>query len=248
MRALALVASLLLASFASFSQAETIRLTVYDDGLSCPGGCDAHVVFDDELFKTGFARLPGTENSRCVENEKCEICIESGRKQCLEVTYRGRGPTKKTYDLTPAFFREACANTPTQPALAAKCRELQRDAQSLDGRINCIATPGHAKCIEMIANAKTAQDLDRPKYEQCVSVGEDNYNQGKPASEKRANDCTYEFLRTGHNRNGVIWRKLLPAACRAGTYVGPYGTDCCNGFPFEDGPKGKECEFYYPIP
>lgn len=249
MRAFVLVVCLILSSFACVAQAETIRLTVYDDGRSCPGDCDAHVVFDDALNRSDFAHLPGTQKGECIKGQKCEICIESGRKQCLEVTYRGRGPTKKTFDLTPAFFRDACATPPTQPALGAKCKELKKDGQALEGRVNCIANPGHAKCVEMIAHAKAARDLDEPKYEQCVRVGEEKYNQGKSKSEQRANTCTYEFLSNGGpNSHGTRWRKLLPGACREGTFVGPYGTDCCNGFPFEDGPKGAECKFYYPKP
>lgn len=249
MRALALVASLLLAAFASFTQAETIRLTVYDDGRSCPGNCDAHVVFDDGLFKSGFARLPGSQDSRCIEGQKCEICIESGRKQCLEVIYRGRGPDENTYDFTPAFYQEVCATSPPQPALAAKCRELKDAGRKLLGNINCIANPGHAKCKEIIQKAKQAQELDKPKYEQCRRVGEYKFNRLKLGTEMRIDKCAYEFLsRGGPNSRGTRWHKLLPGACRTGTFVGPYGTDCCNGYPFDDGPKGVECHIYYPKP
>lgn len=101
MRAFALIACLLLASIASLSQAETIRLTVYDDGRACPGNCDAHVVFREDLNGSDFAHIPGTQKGKCVDGQKCEICIESGRKQCLEVTYRGAGPTGKTLGSTP---------------------------------------------------------------------------------------------------------------------------------------------------
>lgn len=252
MRSLAIVASLLLALFAPLTQAELIRLTVYDDGRSCPGNCDAHVVFHDSLRSldgvhgTEFAHLPGGGNSRCVEGEKCEICIESGRKQCLEVIYRGRGPTVKTFDLTPAFFLEACANTPAQPALAAKCKQLKKEGEELTGRINCIANPSDPKCIEKIAKAKAAQELDNPKFELCARVGAMKYNKSKEDSEKRSDDCAYEVLSTGANSKGHTWHKLLPGACRAGSFVGPNGTDCCNGIPFEDGPKGVECRYYYP--
>ncbi|EMG2118666.1 hypothetical protein V4Z64_005170 [Pseudomonas aeruginosa] len=249
MRAFALIACLLLASIASLSQAETIRLTVYDDGRACPGNCDAHVVFREDLNGSDFAHIPGTQKGKCVDGQKCEICIESGRKQCLEVTYRGAGPTGKTFDLTPSFFREACEPTPAQPALAAKCKALIKEVHALDGRINCIATPDNAKCAAMIAKAKAAQALDQPKYEQCALLGEYKYNKDKPKAERRVDKCSYEWLSNGGpNSKGVTWRRLLPGACRQGNYVGPYGTDCCTGVQFEDGPKGIECTVYYPKP
>ena len=40
---------LLLSLFSSSSQAFTIRMTMYDDGRSCPANCDAHIVFDNAL-------------------------------------------------------------------------------------------------------------------------------------------------------------------------------------------------------
>lgn len=101
----------------------------------------------------------------------------------------------------------------------------------------------------MIAKAKAAQALDQPKYEQCALLGEYKYNKDKPKAERRVDKCSYEWLSNGGpNSKGVTWRRLLPGACRQGNYVGPYGTDCCTGVQFEDGPKGIECTVYYPKP
>ena len=56
-----MIARTLTVSFVALSgiclpaHAETVRLTVYDDGFSCPGDCDAHV----SAGKTGKLLLPG---------------------------------------------------------------------------------------------------------------------------------------------------------------------------------------------
>ncbi len=39
--------------------AEAMRLTIYSDGAGCPGGCDAHVVFQPRHDGTRNAFAPG---------------------------------------------------------------------------------------------------------------------------------------------------------------------------------------------
>lgn len=43
---------------ASNIHAADIKLTLYDDGLSCPENCDAHVVFHSALNGTKHAHAP----------------------------------------------------------------------------------------------------------------------------------------------------------------------------------------------
>lgn len=238
---------LFLAAVMPVSQAETKKTTIYDDGASCPANCDAHVVFHKDMNGTEFAYKPGTKNVPCERNQTCRICLESGGKQCLEVMYRGRGPHPDTFDFTPAFYKEACATTPEQSLLAKECKELKNAAKQLEGRINCIAIPDNTKCVDIIAASKTARELDLPKYNLCLQMGEKNYNKNKSVAEKRSNECAYEFKGTGKSPK-KIWRKLLPGTCRVQTYVGRDGLDCCSGITFADGPLGVECQGFYPQP
>jgi hypothetical protein len=250
------VLRLLLAAFvwaldAGFSDVEaaTVKLTIYDDGLSCPHECDAHVVFHKSMNGTQFAhapKAPAKPYGRCLVGSTCRLCLESGEKQCLEAIYRGGGPPPDTFDFTPRFYLSACATSPAQPALAAQCTALKHAAASLDGLRNCIAEPGHVARREMMERATTAREQDRAEYERCRLVGEARYNPTKPVAQQRSLSCAYERVGTGGpNSKGVTWRKLLPGACRDGTFVGRDGLDCCSGIPLSDGPLRRECRHFY---
>lgn len=242
-----LLSILLLAALAPTSQAEVKKITIYADGVSCPANCDAHVVFDKAMNGTEFAHKAGTKYSPCKRNEECRVCFESGERQCLNVMYRGNGPHENTFDFTPAFYEKACATMPSQPLLAKECNEAKEAAKELDKKINCIATPENSKCSSIIAKATAARELDLPKYKKCLELGEETYNQGVPKAERRKNECAYERHGTGSNTSGTkTWKKLLPAACRVGTYVGRDGLDCCSGNTLADGPLDVECLGFYP--
>lgn len=232
------------------AQAKTIRLTMYDDGMSCPGQCDAHVVFHPSLNGTAFAHRPGALKApfaKCTAGEQCELCLESGLKQCLLVMYRGAGPDRDTFDLTPAFFQQACAGTPSPAHLAAKCAQMKKEQAGLNGRINCFSQPEHAQCKTLMADAQARQTADRAAHLDCVAKGQVAYNQGKPVQQQRSDACAYEKKGTGGpNSRGTHWRRLLPGACRDGTLVGRDGLDCCQGDTLIDGPLGLECKGFYP--
>jgi len=234
----------------SEAQALTVRLTIYDDGLSCPAGCDAHVVFHQSMNGTEFAHAPQSAAgpfAKCAVGQTCRLCFESGGKQCLEVMYRGGGPTVNTFDLTPRFYQSACATAPAQPALAQKCAELKKAAVGLEGRKNCIAQPKTEGCQVLIEQALAAQNADRPEYEKCKAIGEGPYNKTKPPALQRSNQCAYERSGTGGpNSKGTTWKRLLPGACRDGTFVGRDGLDCCSGLILADGPLSSECKSFYP--
>lgn len=236
-------------------QALEIRLTMYADGKSCPANCDAHVVFDNpstgtKLNGTEFAHTPSstdTSYKKCTQNTECEICIASGRKQCFTVMYRGAGPSKNTFDFTPAFFEARCQNTEGLPSLKKKCDELIRDAAALKNRINCIRTSEHVACKDLMTRAKAQQETDLVSYQQCKSLGAAQFNNTKPVAQRRSSDCAYEAKGTGGpNSKGVTWKKLLPGACYVGSYVGRDGLDCCSGNVMADGHLGRECRAFYP--
>lgn len=232
------------------AHADTVRLTIYDDGLSCPAGCDAHVVFHKEMNGTEFAHLTQTTSatfSKCVAGAVCRLCLESGGKQCLEAMYRGSGPIAMTFDFTPRFYQSACASTPAQTLLAEKCAQLAKAAAKLAGRKNCIAEPKSVGCKKLIDEAVSSRRADRVEYLRCKSIGEAAYNKIKAKAQQRSNSCAYERTGTGGpNSKGTTWKRLLPGACRDDTLVGRDGLDCCSGLPIVDGPLGLECAHFYP--
>ena len=61
---------------------------------------------------------------------------------------------------------------------------------------------------------------------------------------QRIHGCTYSANSLELN-NGVKYKPLLPAACRAGDYVGKYGFDCCSADPFRSAIDISECSIYF---
>jgi len=164
----------------------------------------------------------------------------------MTVKYRGSGPPKNRFDFTLAFFEENCGKPDLPKAIAKLCKEFAAEAKVLEARVNCIREPSHAKCEKMMKAAKAERDEDMVAYKQCRKIGEAKFNATRPAAEQRAFSCLYEQFGTARNAKGVTWKRLLPAACKDGYFVGAYGTDCCSGDPKKDGPMGVECKGYYP--
>ncbi len=249
MPAAALIAVVILAAGVRPADA-TPRLTIYDDGLACPGGCDAHVVFHPTLNGTAFAHAPASKPGaydKCVVGSECRICFD-GANDCMTIMYRGDGPHPNAFDFTPAFYEAQCPRPDAPASVAAQCKMLERATKRLDGRINCIRAPEHPQCVALIAAARAAQARDRTRYDECVRLGATAFNATRPVAEQRSGDCAYEKKGTGANSRGKTWKRLLPGGCRDGTYVGPNGTDCCTGNVFADGPQGVECSAFYPAP
>ena len=136
--ALALAAlALLLFPAAGRAQGTTMIATIYDDGLSCPGGCDAHVVFASRHNGTANPFAPGSSRTaplRCTVGQPCTICFAAGGTDCLTVRYRGGGPRPGRFDFTPAFFDEQCGQ-PMLPAPAFN-REYAA-APAMQRSLNC---------------------------------------------------------------------------------------------------------------
>src|SRR5262245_30891670 len=118
MRSLMLTAAVFLAALsAGFSEATapTFQVTMYSDGRSCPGDCDATVVFQARHNGTVDAFAPPIANRAladppaCIVGQTCMICFDSTDASCIEVMYRGNGPAPRRFDFTPAFFEENCS-------------------------------------------------------------------------------------------------------------------------------------------
>lgn len=226
------------------------KLTIYDDGRSCPANCDSHVVVHRSLNGTQFVHSPDSDGDNpvaCKLNTACKICFDDKGNECLITQYRGSGPGKNTFDLTPAFYQEWCGKDDIPAMLKTKCAALQTVERKLDGRVNCIKEPENVLCVELILVAGKSQLLDIPKYEQCLQHGQEAYNSDKQPAEKRQHNCAYEFESNGGpNSRGLKWKRLMPGVCREGTFVGRDGLDCCSGITFADAAFGRECIKFYP--
>jgi hypothetical protein len=209
-----------------------MKLTIYDDGISCPANCDAHFVMNPADNGTRYAHSSESSRTapkRCTVGSSCVICFGEPDSSCMTATYRGGGPAKGRFDFTPAFYQVNCSRTDIPTALTAECTSLNQAAVKLHytKKLNCIAMPDNPKCATIISAAKAMQDADIPKREKCLP-DEDAYNKAQSdPKEKRTNQCNYSLLLLG-GKGRKHWHRLLPAACRPGTYVDQYGLDCCN--------------------
>jgi hypothetical protein len=247
----AALALLTVVSLGYMTQVRNMAATFYDDGKSCPGGCDSHVVFSDVHNGTGNAFSPNSKREKpekCKVGETCMICFSSASDSCLEIMYRGAGPPEGRFDLTTTFLKENCERTDLPSVLQTECRDLQPKVDVLKRNINCFEEPDNAKCSALIAAARTRQQADTLVYDECMESGQTKFNQ-KYAGQKnkqRSNNCSYERFGTGRNSKGKTWRKLLPGACRVGTYVGRDGLDCCSNNLYAAATLGTECAAFFP--
>ena len=242
-----------LTSFTATPQARNMIATMYDDGKSCPNGCDAHVVFNARHNGTGNAFDPSSTPSAprsCTVGQPCKICFSAAPSSCMIATYRGGGPAPGRFDFTPAFFEENCPKPGMPTAFASQCRSAQPAIERLRAQINCIATPEHEKCRALMTSMARRKAADEVFYNECKSMGQAAFNRKYRTRPRlqRSNDCNYTMLRTGGpNSRGERWRRLLDGACRPGTYVGRDGLDCCSGSLFAAAFLGPECrQFFVP--
>lgn len=240
------------------SRAVTMTVTAYDDGQSCPGGCDAHAVFHATHNGTANAFAPGPEGqpfaprtsgtyAACRRGEECAICFGPKTASCIVATYRGNGPPRGRIDVTPAFLKAWCGRDGLPGALASKCTTHMAAARGLARKTNCIAEPRRAGCVDVMSAARAAKAEDLPRYRQCKEVGQSAYNRtvGDPALQ-RHNACDYFKNVFEYNSSGDRWHRLTPAACREGYFVGRNGLDCCSADPVQAAIDPVECGLYYP--
>jgi hypothetical protein len=227
-----------------------MRPTIYDDGKSCPHDCDAHVVFHSSHNGTGNAFDPGSSRTapgRCVVGQSCMLCFSAQASSCMTAIYRGGGPSPGRFDFTPAYFDENCSKPELPAEFRAMCQSAAPAIGRLQNLVNCVATPNEPKCAAIIAAARSSQTSDEVFYNECKQLGESAFNRKhrNQPNRQRSNDCAYEKVGTGHNSRGETWTKLLPGACRPGTFVGRDGTDCCNGSLYEAALLGTECRSFF---
>ena len=173
----------------------TMKMTMYDDGRSCPSDCDAHVVLPKANNGTLNAYLPtstpGTY-AKCRKNEECRICFDENPQNCMSVMYRGTGPHQNTFDFSPAFYEQQCAKPDIPQPLATQCTALHLQAKRLEGRLNCVQNPGHEKCQALMQQAQQQQAQDLPLYQACRKEGEDRFNRRQSPEKQRSEECAYE--------------------------------------------------------
>ena len=183
--------------------AETMRITMYDDGLACPGNCDAHVVFAPRHNGTRNAFQPPLERRSapedCTVHHTCMICLDETDESCFPAVYRGGGPPAGTFDFTPAFFAGRCDLSNLQARLAATCRDLYAAVMRLgfDRRTNCFNSPSDGDCAAILAEAARLKALDDPERLACLVEGEGAYNARQTdRTMQRSLGCNYERFGT----------------------------------------------------
>jgi len=239
---------LIASAAATPAKAKDFIATIYSDGQSCPENCDAHVVFHKSVNGTRNAFLPSSSQAapkKCVVGQECRICFSDSAKSCINAMYRKAGPAKGRFDLTPAFYDANCGKPDIPSALASVCTSFDKQYDKFTAdKVYCLEKPAYAGCNAIIAKAESLRAADEPFWQECRSLGQDKFNaKYKSMPERqRSNDCAYESRGTGGpNSKGEFWKRLLPAACWPGTYVGRDGTDCCDKTKMSLGGLATEC-------
>lgn len=228
-----------------------MKATLYDDGLACPGGCDAHVVFHPSHNGTSNAYAPASSRNapqKCVNGEACVICFSAAPESCMTARYRGAGPARGRFDMTPALFQARCAEAGLPLAFASECRRLETAAASLgyDRRVNCVARPSEPRCTLLLGPKREAARKDTAERDKCLALGEAAYNrQQTDASLHRALGCNYFVNQRGRNSAGETWMKLAPGSCRPETFVGRDGLDCCSASLYAAAALHPECRGFF---
>lgn len=230
---------------------EDVKVTCYDDGLACPGGCDDHVVMHPRMNGTANAHLPESKPDlwqKCQQGGLCEVCFSADPEDCVTTTYRGAGPPFGKFDFTPSLYAKVCVQDKIPKGLEDKCSSLNRRVKRFNKRINCISDPNHQECKRTMRRAVAKKQEDTTYYLECKRQGSLRFNDGYPSNMQRETDCMYERYGTGRNSNGLTWRKLLPAGCQDDSFVGRDGLDCCSAEVYSAACFPRECGIYYRYP
>jgi hypothetical protein len=166
----------------------------------------------------------------------------------MEAIYRGGGPDKGRFDFTAAYFEIACQKPGIPEAFLKTCKAFRAKYEALTSEaVYCLNEPNFEGCEAKLATAKAAKEADQVLYDECKSLGEKAFNKKyqSDVSKQRSLECAYEKKGTGGpNTKGQTWRRLLPAACFAGSFVDRSGLDCCDGNKMSLGGFGNECAIY----
>jgi hypothetical protein len=220
---------------------QSMNVTCYMDGNSCPNGCDSHVVFKPDHNSSSSVRknayLAGTRFNpqACKDGQACTICFSSNAADCVTTIFRGSGPPVGRFDVTPGFLLRHCYSDDLlnlrsdMPAgIQSICKSVRKISTSYQTKINCIDNPTHPTCKSFMTEQEKKKNDDLSKYEECLRLGETKYNAGKSESEQRIYGCAYRKLSTKHGVNQTLWHDLMPGACPKDSFVSPNGLDCCS--------------------
>ena len=192
---------------------DDLHATCYDDGDSCPGDCDPHVVANNATNGTARFHAPGSRPGdwrACRNGQDCEVCFGDDPADCLTVTYRGTGPDAGRADFTAAFWAQICEEEDDLPtAVDTECDRIDSGSDRLRA-VSCLETPGAEGCEGIVPTA-----AERAAAEQAVAE----------CLARRNNSwrCYYQ------GPNGT----MSAGACDSGA-VNASGWDCCTGDRFHD--------------
>ena len=189
-----------------------LQATCYDDGASCPGGCDEHVVANNASNGSARFHAPGSSAGNwqdCRNGQDCEVCFGNDPADCITVTYRGTGPDAGRADFTASFWEELCAVQGLPDALDDECDRIEGGSDGLRA-VSCLEAPDAAGC-EGVAPSAEERQAARQAVAECLAERDDSWR------------CHYQ------GANGT----LSAGSCENGA-VNSSGWDCCTGDRFHD--------------
>ncbi len=191
---------------------DELHATCYDDGDSCPGGCDAHVVANGRTNGTARYHAPGSSPGDwqdCRNGQDCEVCFGDDPDDCITVTHRGSGPDAGRADFTASFWAELCAVNDLPEELDEQCDHIEQNSERLDA-VSCLENPSYPGCEDLVPSEEEVAAA-RQAVEDCLERENGNWR------------CHYR------GRNGT----LSQGTCENGA-VNSSGWDCCTGDRFHD--------------
>ena len=199
-----------------------LHATCYDDGDSCPGGCDEHVVANNATNGTARYHAPGSTPGNwqdCRNGQDCEVCFGNDPADCITVTHRGTGPDAGRADFTASFWEELCAVDDLPDTLENECDRIENGSEDLRS-VSCLEDPTAAGC-EGVAPSAEEIATARQAVQDCLARENGNWR------------CHYL------GPNGT----MSPGSCENGT-VNSSGWDCCTGDRFHDACVTGCSEYY----
>ncbi len=237
-----------------------MEVTCYSDGLACPGGCDAHVVFkgpahnsEEGVVRNAYAEGTRSDPKPCKRGKSCTVCFSAAAKDCITTIYRGGGPPRGTFDVTPKLLRGICFLPETTElrselpeGLKKICKGMADNIRRLGRKVNCIGFPLYEGCKPIIEAHAAIKRQDKAAFEECMRLGQDKYNKKHKGQGDRSQGCFYfkSFKALAHKDES--WQSMSPSACPDGSFVNSHGLDCCSADDFQNACSGSCGGFYVP--
>jgi len=186
---------------------DELHATCYDDGDSCPGGCDEHVVANNATNGSARFHAPGSgagDWRSCRDGLGCEVCFGDDPEGCITLTYRGTGPDAGRADFTAAFWAGICQRGDLPDTLDDECTRIDNAAADLRA-VSCLQRPDAPSCVGVVPTAAELAAA-RQAVQDCLSRRNNSWR------------CYYR------GPNGT----LSAGTCGNGA-VNSSGWDCCSG-------------------